>query len=132
MTRLLRSSSARYCRPCQKNVVSTPRVQFAGVGLVGVVLLTLALISFSALIGPFIMFTLPLILVAGFAIGPLVSLVTAPETCPHCARELSFTTRIEASHSSGSLHGPLPSVPGAGTPVRGPRREHSRSDMKAA
>jgi hypothetical protein len=98
MTKLIASSSARYCRPCEKNVVARPRARFSGVGLVLVIALTLALISFSALIGPFVMFTLPLILVAGFAIGPLVSLVTAPETCPHCARELPFATRIEATH----------------------------------
>jgi hypothetical protein len=97
MTQLLASRSARYCRPCGKDVVARPRARFSGVGLVLVVALTLALIAFSAVIGPFIMFTLPLILAAGFAIGPLVSLVTAPETCPECARELPFRTRLEAT-----------------------------------
>jgi len=93
---LLRSE-ARYCRPCDRDVVSKPRLRLASLGLVGVIALVLALIGFSALIGPFIMFTAPLILVAGFAIGPLVSLVSAPPECPHCHRELVFESRRDAT-----------------------------------
>lgn len=98
MTKLIASSSVRYCRPCGTEVVARPRARFSGVGLALVITLTLVLIAFSSLIGPFIMFTVPLILVAGFAIGPLVSLVTAPDTCPECRRELRFATRTEANH----------------------------------
>jgi hypothetical protein len=94
----LATSTVRYCRPCQKEVVARARPRFASLGLVLTIALTLALIAFSSLIGPFIMFTVPLILLAGFAIGPLVSLVSTPDTCPECRRELPFATRLEATH----------------------------------
>jgi hypothetical protein len=100
MTQLIATSSVRYCRPCAKDVVTRPRVRFAGVGIGLVVLLTVLLIAFSALIGPFIMFMAPVILVAGFAIGPLMALATAPETCPECARELPFASRLEATREN--------------------------------
>jgi hypothetical protein len=72
----------RYCRPCGKDVVSRPRLRLAGPALLAVVALVLVMVGFSALIGPFIMFTAPLILLAGFAIGPLVSLIAEPPSCP--------------------------------------------------
>lgn len=89
---LLRTD-ARYCRPCDRDVVSKPRLRFAGLGIASIALLVLVLIGFSALIGPFIMFTVPFILLAGFAIGPMVSLATAPPECPHCHRELIYVSR---------------------------------------
>ncbi len=106
MTNPLRSSAHRYCRPCARGVVPRPRARFAGVGLGLVIALTLALIGFSALIGPFIMFTLPLILVAGFAMGPLVGVLSAPDLCPECGRELRFTSRREAALSEERIGAP--------------------------
>jgi hypothetical protein len=53
------------------------------------------MIGVSALIGPFIMFTLPLILIAGLAIGPLVRLASEPPSCSLCHRELIFASRGE-------------------------------------
>lgn len=88
-------SETRYCRPCGRQVLSKPRARFAALGVGGTVALVLALIGFSALIGPFIMFTVPFILAAGFAIGPLVSLATEPPACPHCHRELVYASRDE-------------------------------------
>lgn len=102
MDRLLKTSTVRYCRPCGEDVVARARPRGTGVGLVLVTLSTLALIGFSALIGPFIMFTAPLILLSGFAIGPLVSLIDAPDVCPLCARELRFASRLEATHHANA------------------------------
>jgi hypothetical protein len=92
---LLRSD-ARYCRPCDRRVVSRPRPRFAGLGIAGTVALVLVLVGFSALIGPFIMFAVPLILAAGFALGPLAALASEPPSCPHCRRELIFGSRRES------------------------------------
>lgn len=72
-------------------------MRLAGLGVVATTALVLAMIGFSALIGPFIMFTVPLILVAGFAIGPLVALASEPPSCPHCRRELVYASREDAS-----------------------------------
>lgn len=93
----LTKTERRYCRPCGQDVVSKPRLRVAGLGLVAVVVLVLAMIGFSALIGPFIMFTVPLILAAGFAIGPLVRLVSEPPSCPLCHRELIFASRRDVA-----------------------------------
>ena len=83
----------RYCRPCGRDVTSRPRPRLAGLGVAAVVALVLAMIGFSALIGPFIMFTVPFILLAGFAIGPLVGLASAPSVCSICGRELLHRSR---------------------------------------
>lgn len=88
-------SESRFCRSCDRQVNSKPRVRFAPLGIAFVTALVLAMIGFSALIGPFIMFTVPLILIAGFAIGPLVALANEPPTCPHCERELVYASRNE-------------------------------------
>ncbi len=86
----------RFCRPCGRDVTSRPRARLAGVGIGAVIALVLALIGFSALIGPFIMFTVPFILLAGFAIGPLAGLAAAPPLCAECGRELLYATRESA------------------------------------
>lgn len=109
----------RYCRPCGRDVTSRPRARLAGVGVVAVVALVLVLIGFSALIGPFIMFTVPFILLAGFAIGPLVGLATAPALCSICGREL-----VHHGHEAArAIARPRPAVP---------RHPGAASDMNAA
>lgn len=89
----VRREKRHACPACDVRSVTRPRPSFAGAGLVLAIVLTLVLIAFSALIGPFIMFTLPFILIAGFAIGPLYGLATAPITCKRCGRAL---TRADA------------------------------------
>ncbi len=86
---LLVSTERRFCRHCARIVLTKPRARFASLGITASVALTLALIAFSSLIGPFIMFTVPFILLAGFAIGPLVALASEPPTCSVCHRELA-------------------------------------------
>jgi hypothetical protein len=108
------------CRPCARAVTPLPRPRGTGIALVAVVALVLAMIGFSALIGPFIMFTLPLILVAGFAIGPLVGLLSAPHLCPHCRREVALRPALGLDRSERTVRGSFASPPGG------------RGDMKTA
>lgn len=89
------SSESRFCRSCDRQVTSKPRLRFAPLAIVMVTALVLVMVGFSALIGPFIMFTVPLIMIAGFAIGPLVAIANEPPTCPHCERELVYASRNE-------------------------------------
>lgn len=99
----------RYCRPCGKDVISRPRVRLAGAGIALLVAFLLVFIGFSALIGPFIMFTAPLILVAGFGLAPLATLASEPPSCPECRRELVYRSRDELRVGVGTERArPLP------------------------
>jgi hypothetical protein len=104
---LLRNES-RWCRSCDRQVESKPRFRLAGLGIGATTALVLVMVGFSALIGPFIMFTAPLILVAGFALGPLARLATEPPSCPHCHRELIFLSRPETSRRIARVHAAAP------------------------
>ncbi|UJR84964.1 hypothetical protein [Sandaracinus amylolyticus] len=53
----------------------------------------------SSLIGPFIMFAVPLMALYGFALGPLHWLATMPAVCPGCRRETPYRSREEARAS---------------------------------
>jgi hypothetical protein len=87
-----------FCRHCDRRVTPRRAVSSAGASLalgalaLGMVLAVLA----SSLIGPFIMFAVPLMALYGFALGPLHWLATMPATCPGCARETPYRSREEA------------------------------------
>jgi hypothetical protein len=100
---MLRNES-RWCRSCDRQVDSKPRLRLAGLGIAATTALVLVMVGFSALIGPFIMFTAPLILIAGFALGPLASLASEPPSCPHCHRELLFASRPVATRRIARVH----------------------------
>jgi len=55
--------------------VVRPRARWARVGLVAATLVVLVAIFAASLIGPFIMFAAPLILVLGSALGPLHAII---------------------------------------------------------
>ena len=87
-----------FCRHCDARV--TPRRPGSAVGfslaLGATALGMVAAVIASSLIGPFIMFAVPLMALYGFALGPLHWLATMPTTCPECARKTPYRSREEA------------------------------------
>ncbi len=92
------SFGTHFCRHCDRRVTPTRPVSAVGSSLalgatsIGMVIAVLA----SSLIGPFIMFAVPLMALYGFALGPLHWLATMPATCAGCAREVVYRSREEA------------------------------------
>ena len=90
-----------FCRHCDHAVTpvrpGNPLVFRAALALtvLGGVLAVLA----SSLIGPFIMFAVPVMALYGFALGPLHWLATMPAVCPSCRRETPYRSREEARAS---------------------------------
>jgi hypothetical protein len=78
------------CPRCQhvNHRVRRPSSRY-GVALVATALLFVGMVLASSLIGPFIMFAVPVMAVVGFAFGPLHALLTDPPTCAKCGRTLA-------------------------------------------
>lgn len=70
-----RSITRAQAQPALRHWLWHQRSIGALLGLVGVTISTLVAVLVASLIGPFIMFVLPFILLMGFAMGPLLAMV---------------------------------------------------------
>ncbi len=94
--------NARFCRPCDRHVVARRPSILWNAALAAVALLMVVAVLASSLIGPFIMFAIPLMAIFGFALGPLVMLTSTPATCPHCHREVPHRHRADVTSAVSS------------------------------
>lgn len=77
------------CPRCRHRAAVRPRSRSWWLALAAAAAVFVALVLAASLIGPFIMFAIPVIATVGFAFGPLHSLAAEDPTCARCGRILT-------------------------------------------